>query len=90
MNLAQRADGVIVDPGLDGANQGAVPGGHKVRCHFRLTRGFNNQSRLAQPIRDRLVHQNVPALFHRRDGDGRVKMIGGHHLDRIDMLLPLQ
>ena len=90
VDFPQRADDSLLDPLGNQPVAGSAAVGQQVRGDVRLAGRLDDQSSFVQPVGDRLVHQDVLALLHRRDGDGRVKMIGRHDLDGVQVLFFVQ
>ena len=90
VDFPQRADDAVVDPALNRTNVGAVAGGKKVRGDLRSAGGLDNQPGFMKPVGNRLMHQDVLAFFHGRNGDRRVKMVGRHDFERVHVLFLFQ
>jgi hypothetical protein len=90
VNFPQCADRAVVDPALDRANVGPIVGGQKMRGDSGSARRLDNQPGLLKPVGDRLMHQDMLALFHRRNGDCRMQVIRRHDFDGVHVLLILQ
>ena len=48
---------------------------------------LDDEPRLVKEVADRLVDDDVLAGLHRREGDRRVEVVGGHDVDGVEVLL---
>ena len=90
MNFAQRTDRAVGDHLHDGLQAFARARGEKVRGDVFLARGCDHLARFKYAVAERLVHDDVQTFVQCRDRDGRVQMVGRHHLYRGDVFFLIE